>query len=259
MFPVYLFIFLLGLIVGSFLNVVIYRYNTGRSVSTGRSQCFACSHTLSWYELVPVFSFLAQGGRCRACQSAISWQYPAVELANGVLFVALFQHFLGVSLGKPLFLLSAVIFSLLLVITVYDLRHKIIPDGLVYAFIIFALIFSNWPFTQIVPTIFFQHLVSGLVLFLFFFFLWWVSSGRWMGLGDAKLALGVGFLLGWPGALSAIIFAFWSGALFGVLLILLKATKINLKSELPFAPFIVLGLLLNFFFNLNVLTVFNFF
>lgn len=259
MFPVCLFIFLLGLVVGSFLNVVVYRYNTGRSVSLGRSQCLACGHELRWFELVPLFSFLFQFGRCRECKSKISWQYPLVELASGVLFVALFQHFLAVPGGKILFLLSAVIFSLLLVITVYDLRHKIIPDGLVYAFIILSLVFSNFPFSQITSAIFLQHLVSGLVLFLFFFLLWWVSAGRWMGLGDAKLALGVGFLLGWPGALSAIIFAFWSGALVGVLLILLKATKISLKSELPFAPFIVLGLLLNFFFNLNVLTVFNFF
>ena len=261
MFPVYLFIFLLGLIVGSFLNVVIYRYNTGRSVSTGRSQCFSCSHTLSWYELVPVFSFLLQGGRCRACKSRISWQYPAVELTSGVLFVLIFQHFLGVDLGKPLFLLYAVIFSLLLIITVYDLRHKIIPDGLVYAFSLFALISAYLASTSSADVNFISHILAGLVAFAFFALLWYVSSGRWMGFGDAKLALGVGFLLGPAGALSAIVSAFWLGAVVGVMLMIISqlshaGKSLTMKSEIPFAPFIILGLALNFFCHFYVSSLF---
>lgn len=259
MLPALVMIFLLGLVVGSFLNVVIYRYNTGLSVARGRSRCLACGRELRWFELVPVFSFLIQAGRCRSCRSRISWQYPAVELASGLLFVALFCRFSGLPAGWFLFWLGALIWSLLLVITVYDLRHKIIPDGLVYAFIILSLFFALLPFGQVSLVTFLKHLVSGAVLFSFFFLLWWFSSGRWMGLGDAKLALGAGFLLGWPGALSALIFAFWSGALFGILLIALQKTKIGWKSELPFAPFIVFGLALNFFLNLNVLPVFTFF
>ncbi len=254
----YLLVFVLGLVVGSFLNVVIYRYNTGRGVARGRSQCLSCTKTLRWFELVPLFSFLFQRGRCRSCLSKISWQYPAVELASGVLFVLLFQHFLGVDWGKPLFLLSAVIWSLLLVITVYDLRHKIIPDGLVYAFGGLALwsAFLGPGGAGVV-----NHILAGLALFAFFFLLWWFSGGRWMGLGDAKLALGVGLLLGPAGALSAVILAFWLGALVGVGLLIYgrlsgRGKSFTMKSEVPFAPFIILGLWLNFFFNFYVATPF---
>lgn len=255
-FP-HLTIFILGLIVGSFLNVVIYRYNTGRSVARGRSRCLACSRDLHWFELVPVASFVALRGRCRRCLSGISWQYPLVELVTGLLFLLASWQF-GVGFDSwPVLGVYLVILSLLVVITVYDFRHKIIPDGLVYAFILF----STLPvlFTRDGVMIF-NHLIAGLTLFAFFFLLWSVSRGRWMGFGDAKLALGVGFLLGLTGGVSAIVFAFWFGALVSVCILiygqLSGRARFGLKSEVPFAPFIVLGLFLNLFFHLNVIALF---
>jgi prepilin signal peptidase PulO-like enzyme (type II secretory pathway) len=249
-------IFLLGLVIGSFLNVVIYRYNTGKSVG-GRSRCLACRHQLRWYELLPVASFLIQGGRCRACRSVISWQYPLVEFLTAAAFVLVWR--LDLPLG-----LTAIYFAIvacLVVIWAYDLRHQIIPDGFVYAFILLALAATIW--RALGPTGFDwlllgRHLAAGLGLATFFWLLWLISRGQWLGFADGKLALGVGFLAGPLGGLSAIVFAFWIGAVVGLLLLAWSRAwhrrhkSYTMKSELPFAPFIIAGLALVSFFNLNV-------
>ncbi|MBI2099823.1 MAG: prepilin peptidase [Candidatus Vogelbacteria bacterium] len=242
------FVFTLGLIVGSFLNVVIYRYNTGRTMVRGRSRCLACGGALTWYELLPLVSWFVQRGRCRRCRSHVSWQYPLVELLTGALFALVWS--LGLSI--PLTTLYLIIVSLLVVITVYDLRHKIIPDGFVYGFDLLALVALVWR-GQDLPL----DLTAGATLFFFFWLLWFVSRGRWIGFGDAKLALGVGWLLGWRGGLSALMLAFWIGALVGVGLIVAAKLRpggraVTMKSEIPFAPFIILGLVLSLFFQLNV-------
>ena len=206
--PGFLF-FVLGAVVGSFLNVVILRYGTGRGFF-GRSACFSCWRKLSWFELAPIFSFLFLRGRCRHCDSRVSWQYPLVEFLAGIIFLATFWKFPDVLASGALrlalilsFLYYLAVFSLLIVIAVYDLRHKIIPDGPVYAFACTALIFL---FLTHPPIEFFRSpavfdLLAGPLAALPFFFLWFFSGGRWMGLGDAKLALGLGWFLGLTGVL----------------------------------------------------------
>jgi len=249
-------VFCLGLIIGSFLNVVILRYNTGRSLR-GRSGCFVCGQKLKWFELIPVLSFIGLRGRCRSCRSRISWQYPLVELLTGCLFALIYWQFSGDLLALIFYWLIA---TLLVVITVYDWRHKIIPDGFVWVFIVL---------TFLSPVILWQPpvlanlgwgLLGGLATALPLFSLWLVSRGRWLGLGDAKLALGVGFLLGWSAGLSALVLAFWLGAVVGIFLILWGKTQLwrkgksyTMKSEIPFAPFLVLGFWLVFLFSINVL------
>lgn len=240
-------VFVFGLIVGSFLNVVIYRYGTGYSV-LGRSGCLICGAPLRWFELVPLASFLIQAGRCRVCQGRISWQYPLVELATGLLFLGAFWR--GAYLLTPRLFADWVSLSLLLVITVYDWRHKIIPDHFVYGFIVLALLRVVALGPALLPA------AAGLGLFVFFWLLWFASRGRWLGLGDAKLALGLGLFLGPAAALSATILAFWSGALVGLGLVGLKGY--NLKSEVPFAPFLILGALLVYLFQIDVIAFFSF-
>ena len=236
--------FILGTLIGSFLNVVILRYNTGRGVIRGRSSCPHCGHELAWFELVPVISYIFLGGRCRKCRSKISWQYPAVELLTGITFTAVYL--------KSVFLIpDLIVASLLIVILVYDLKHKIIPDGLVYGFIIVSLlrcgILLHYSFFPILD------LLAGPIMFLPFFLLWYLSSGRWMGFGDAKLAIGIGWFLGFFGALSAIILGFWIGAVVGIILLLWKRKEVTMKTEIPFAPFLILGLAVVYFFNIDVL------
>jgi leader peptidase (prepilin peptidase)/N-methyltransferase len=253
-------IFILGLIIGSFLNVVIYRYNTGRTLS-GRSGCMTCGKKLSWYELLPVASFLLQRGRCRGCCCKISWQYPLVELATGILFVLVYLQLS--STNWLLFALYAFTIAVLMIITVYDLRHQIIPDLFVFLFVLAGLIVSFFSTGLIFPKLalaFWGGLLTALPLFL----LWAVSRGRWLGFGDVKLALGMGIFLGpWLG-LSSLMLSFWLGAIVGLTLIgLSKLSKkrkrgYNMKSELPFAPFLIVSFLITLLFNFNVINAFFF-
>lgn len=271
---------IIGALIGSFLNVVIYRYNTGLSVATGRSQCFVCGKKLEWYELIPLLSFVLQKGRCRVCHTKISWQYPIVELSTAFLFfavayrqVSLYEIF---SLYPNGFLFSVllavyyfIIISLMVVIAVYDMRHKIIPNGLVYSFILLALgklFLFTYLFAWPLGTLALLNLTAPLLLAFPFAFLWFVSRGMWIGFGDAKLALGIGALLGLAHGFSAVMIAFWIGAAYGIILILaskLFPTRfpggVSPASEIPFAPFLILGTCIVLFTQIDVLGIMQFF
>ncbi|HEY4502423.1 MAG TPA: prepilin peptidase [Candidatus Paceibacterota bacterium] len=262
-----IFIFLLGTIIGSFLNVVALRYNTGLNLS-GRSRCFSCERPLLWFELVPLFSFLLLKGRCRTCGSLLSLQYPVVELLTGVVFSILFIQ------APSLFAFFAFAFisSLFIVIGIYDIRHTIVPNGLSYAaaFFSFLMLFVDLSSVTLhVPT--FLAVLAGPLIASPFFLLWLFSHGRWMGLGDAKLALSIGWLLGISGGSVAFLVAFWSGAVIGIFSIMLQsktmhhflswsgvnalplfANRLTIKSEIPFAPFLLLGFFITLFYHLTI-------
>ncbi|MEK9182532.1 MAG: prepilin peptidase [Patescibacteria group bacterium] len=249
--------FSFGLIIGSFLNVVIYRYNTAKSFG-GRSACMSCQKKLCWYELIPLISFVTLRGRCKTCKTKISIQYPFVELMTGLISVFLFLKFqymfyVNTLIFTGIYAYYMFMFSLLLVIAVYDLKHKIIPDKLSLLFGIFAFsglfIFTSYGFLPHIPSI--VELLSGVLIALPFALFWLISKGTWMGLGDAKLALGLGWLLGLSRALSGLVIAFWSGAILGVILIVVSR-KYGMKSEISFAPFLVLGAFLAFILELHL-------
>lgn len=240
--------FVLGTIVGSFLNVVILRLNTGRPIVNGRSICFSCGRELGFTDLIPVVSFLFLRGKCKSCKSKISWQYPAVEFSAGLMFMMMYLG-LGFSF---LSLFYVVIWSLLIVIFVYDIHHKIIPDIFVYSFSILAL--ANI-LVRHLPG-FWLDIISGVLLFAPFALIWWFSRGKWMGFGDAKLALGIGWLLGFSQGISAIILGFWIGGAFSLIAIAIQKigisfgnTRLSMKSEMPFAPFLILATAICFFFG----------
>lgn len=259
------FMFLLGLVIGSFLNVVIYRFNSGKTIG-GRSICLACSKTLNWYELIPVLSFLFQKGRCRGCASKISHQYPLVELVTGFVFALIASHFLPILsvYSSYLFLLLyfSFVFSLLIVIAVYDIRHKIIPDSLVYFFVVvsFCSLWFHYTGSELVfvnPSL--LSIFAGPILALPFALIWLFSQGKLMGLGDAKLIIGIGFLLGFSQGIAAIIIAFWIGAVASLIILLFGRFKITMKTELPFAPFLILGTFLSFIYSIDVFSLSAFF
>ncbi len=240
--PIIIFIF--GLIIGSFLNVVILRINTGRSIVKGHSKCANCSNKLKWYELIPVFSFLFLKGKCRSCKNQISFQYALVELATALTFTISYIRIVlnsGFSDKSWLvFVFSMIISSFLIVILIYDLRHKIIPDNVVYPFIVFALISIFWKFFILQNFNLFGALFDGVLVALPFFLLWFLSKGKLMGFGDVKLTLGIGWLLGLSGGFAALFISFWFGGIIGLFLIALSR-EYKMKSEVPFGPFLILG------------------
>jgi len=228
--------------------------------------CFSCGKKLHWYELVPVFSFLFLRGKCSSCKSRISWQYPIVEFITGIIFLSLYMT------GMPTVWLVYyfIIFSLFISIGVYDLKHFIIPDGLVYSLIFFSIlppVVMSFLLNSLSP-ILNVDFFAGLILFIPFWALWQFSGGKWMGFGDAKLATAIGFILGLTQGISAIFIGFWIGAVVSGIVMLfqrlrrkfgakngLKITQENLtmSSEIPFAPFLILGFFIVFFFGIDVI------
>jgi prepilin signal peptidase PulO-like enzyme (type II secretory pathway) len=213
---------------------------------------------------VPVFSFLVQRGRVRGSAARLSSQYPLVEIATGVLFALL-----GFRIGPYLLsgeyvlfvgltLLWVVIISLCVVIFVYDLKHKIIPDPFVFALIgiAFVVLFVSpaAPFVQM-PTL--QALAAGPIVAAPLFLLWLVSGGRWMGFGDVKLMLGVGWLLGISTGLASVILAFWIGAVIGVF-VLWYTKRLKKNAELPFAPFLLIGSFIAFVYTIDIEVIMRF-
>lgn len=221
-------VFLVGLAVGSFANVLIDRLPKGESVLVGRSRCDWCKKTLRWYELIPVISFVIQGGRCRRCHKPLSIQYPLIELISAIGFVILYSLFSSKSLNLQIS--SYLIFLSLLVIFVSDLKYQIIPDSMIILGLIGAI-------GQIGAKT--NNLFAGVGAAAFFLLLFLVTRGRGLGLGDVKLAFLLGLLLGFPSIIVALYGAFLTGAIVGVILIVRGQKK--LQSKIAFGPFLIIG------------------
>ena len=254
-FLIYLFIFILGSVVGSFLNCVIYRLETGQGFVFGRSFCPHCKHFLGWKDLIPILSFLILKGKCRYCQNRISFQYSLVELSTAFLFLLNFYQFWNhITLSGFIDLIFLfIISSFLILIFVYDLKHYLIPDKVIHSTIGFTLLyqffkvwnFGHWNLFEI------WNLVIGILPSLFFLAIILISKETWMGWGDFKLSILMGLFLGWPKILVALFFAFFSGAIVGLMLIFLKRKTI--KSQIPFGPFLVSGTFLAMFFGEKII------
>ncbi|KKU80689.1 MAG: Prepilin peptidase [Candidatus Gottesmanbacteria bacterium GW2011_GWA1_47_8] len=237
-----LLVFVLGLCVGSFANVLIDRLPKGESVWFGRSHCDHCKKTLRWFELIPLLSFVLQTGRCRRCHKKLSIQYPLVELATGFMVVLIqgqaFEARQGLALG--------LIFSSLLVIFVADLKYMIIPDSMIVIGI-FGVLLQGRALGGLQGSA-----LSGLGAAVFFLALFLVTRGRGMGFGDVKLAFLLGLWLGFPRIIIALYLAFLTGAVVGVTLILGRKKK--LKSKIAFGPFLVIGAIGAYFYSGQILT-----
>jgi len=268
-FLIYLFIFVFGTICGSFLNCVIYRLEIGESFLKGRSYCPHCKHVLTWQDLIPIFSFLILKGKCRYCHQKISWQYPLVELATGILFVSTLIYFFSktsILVNSAMTELTSiyylVIACFLIIIFVYDLKHYIIPDKVIYPAIAITFLYQLFKIWDLgfVPNFEFRisnfqtlanPLLSAFLASLFFLMIVLISQGKWMGVGDIKLAFLMGLILSFPNILVALFLAFFIGAIIGIGLII--ARKKTLKSEIPFGPFLVSGTFLALFLGQRIL------
>jgi len=226
--------FIFGLVIGSFVNVLILRQDNLKSIINTRSQCPQCKTKLKWIDLIPVLSYLMLRGKCRYCGKKISIQYPLVELGLGFLFVLLFFNF-GINLA---FAFYALIFSLLTVVFVTDLKTETIPEIFVWIALILSIIFG-WYFGSFsLRPLVLGGLVGGGLLALLVL----ISREKWMGAGDIKIGLILGVLVGYPMAVLGVFLSFILGAIVGLVYLGLK-TK-TMKDSLPFAPFLIISTLL---------------
>ena len=230
--PVFILLFLLGTCVGSFLNVLIYRIPREEEFVRTPSHCMTCGHSLKWYELIPVVSWLLQGGKCRACGVRLSAQYPIVEALNGIMWLTTALMFRGDWLTVALY---CGLFSMLLVLTVIDWRTYIIPNGINLAIFLLGLVrlvtdLGNWPLYVIGMVS-----VSGVFLLLHI-----LTGGSGLGMGDVKLVGAAGLLLGWPKMLLAVLVGSVSGAIIHSV-----RMKKGAGHKLAFGPYLAAGIWLS--------------
>ncbi len=277
----WLILFLFGVAIGSFINVLALRYEDGASIFftkrvQGRSKCMSCEKVLCWYELLPIASFVMQCGVCRGCKKPLRWQYPLVELITGVVTAALplfLMSHLGVpsliASGSTLFWAYAVIALWLLIsytcitLAAIDLRLQIIPDqcNILLGIIGVALVviralhlvtyesflgsYGSTLGAPNSPTI--SALIAAGVALLFFGGIVYLTKERGMGMGDVKLAIPLGIILGWPDSFVAFAAAFIVGSLIGGIMLLRR--KATMKAALPFGPFIIIGVFVAVFYG----------
>jgi len=239
----YLVVGLFGALIGSFLNVCIYRLPLGESIAWPGSHCPSCDAAIHWYHNVPLLSYLWLRGRCWACQAPISWRYPLVEAANAAGYLVLFWYF-GPGWATAFY---AVFYSSLLVISGTDLSHKIIPDVVTLPGIAVGLVGA----ATVLPVSVMDGVLGVLVGGGLLYFLLWVSpylfGKEGMGGGDIKLLGMVGAFLGWKSALLTIMLGSLLGSLVGLSLIGLHLLKRD--EYIPFGPFLAVGAVVALFFS----------
>lgn len=238
---------LLGALIGSFLNVCIYRLPRQESIAWPGSHCPKCSHPIAWYDNIPILSYSALGGRCRHCTVRIPFRYPLVEILNASGYVALLWVF-GLSWVTVVY---GLFYSALLVVAGTDLSHKIIPNAVTFPGIIVGLVCA----TTVLPLGFLDGLLGVLVGGGILWLLAWASpylfGKEGMGGGDIKLMAMIGAFLGWKPALITIMIGSFLGSLVGVTL--MAAQVIKREEYIPFGPFLVCGALVTLFFGEAIL------
>jgi prepilin signal peptidase PulO-like enzyme (type II secretory pathway) len=242
-------VFVLGLIVGSFINCVVYRLHTKKSFVRGRSFCPHCKKQILWYDNIPVLSYLLLKAKCRFCKKSISIYYPIVELTTAILFLIVF-------IATPVSLTNLAVFLILLlrnwaftfiliVIFLYDLKFYLILDKITLPAILIALLINLALFLTkhdveySLLNILGNYLLAALVCGGFFMIQFIISKGKWIGGGDIRLGFLMGLMLGWPNILIALAIAYMLGSLVGILLILLG--KKTIKSQIALGTFLSLG------------------
>lgn len=228
---IYIIIFLYGIVIGSFLNVCIYRIPKNENIVTTRSHCMQCGYQLAWYDLVPLFSWLALGGKCRKCKTKISVQYPLIEGLNGIMYLIVFIRY-GLSVDS---LLYCLLFSALLTLSVIDFRTYEIPVGINYFILILGLVrvitdYHNWA----------DYLIGFLCVSVFLYVIYLVTHGRGIGGGDVKLMAVCGLLLGWQ----LVILAFLLGCIIGSICHIIRMRISDADHVLAMGPYLSIGVMI---------------
>lgn len=234
---------LIGLCVGSFCNVLIYRIPRGEEFVKTPSHCMSCGHRLKWYELIPVASWLVQGGKCRSCGAKLSAQYPVIETLNGVMWLITGLLYWNEPVRMVLY---CVLFSMLMVLSVIDWRTFEIPNGINLTILILGVIqlavdWENW-----------SVYVIGLVcVSLVFLLLWVLTGGAGLGMGDVKLMAAAGLLLGWQ----KIILAVLIGSIAGVVIHMIRMKR-GAGRKLAFGPYLAGGIWVSALFGGTIISAY---
>jgi len=247
---------IIGLAIGSFLNVVIYRLPRGESLITPPSHCPNCKSRILWYDNLPILSYLLLKGRCRKCKKPIPWRYPMVEGICALFFFLLFWHYspsISINLFFILALIKALLFvSILIPVFFIDIEHQIIPDSLSYT--LFASVVSISGFQgYLIPSLKGAAVGAGIFLLIFYLSLIFLHQPG-MGIGDIKIAAGIGAFFGWEMALLAFFLSFFTGAVIAGVFLLLHLKQ--MKDRIPFGPFLVVGAFITLFFGKNIINLY---
>lgn len=224
-----LLFFALGLVLGSFIAALSWRYPRNMSIASGRSSCPKCKKQIVWYDNIPFFSFLLLGGKCRFCNRPISWRYPAIELATAIGFFLI---------GFNVFYL--IIFCILELIFIIDFEHKVIPDT--FTFLGMLVVFAYFLITG--SSLLFSNIFAGLTCAFLLLLIHLLTGGRGMGLGDVKFAVFGGMLMGTKLNIIWLFLAFLTGAIAGIILILSR--RADFKDQIAFGPFLIAAIGLTF-------------
>lgn len=224
----YIVVFLYGITIGSFLNVLIYRLPKKENIVTTRSHCMSCGYQLKWYDLIPLFSYLALGGKCRKCKTKLSVQYPIIEALNGVLYLVVFARY-GLSIDS---LLYCLLFSALLALSVIDFRTYEIPVGFNYFILALGLVrvatdYTNW----------LQYVIGLVAVSFVLYLIYQISKGAAIGGGDVKLMAATGLLLGWQCNL----LGFLLGCILGSVIHIIRMKVSNANHVLAMGPYLSMG------------------
>lgn len=241
----YIIITIFGLVIGSFLNVIILRFDDIKSILKTRSHCMHCKKELAWYDLVPFFSYILLAGKCRYCKQNISLQYPIVEILTALIFALLYWKF-GLTLQAGFL---AAISCLLIIAMVYDFLHYEISDTVVWLGIILWVIWLAISYFAFHTSylVLLNSLYGGLALGGFLALLVIVSREKWMGAGDIPLGFLLGAIIFWPNVLLSSFLSFFIGSLVGLILVGFKLK--GMKDKIPFAPFLIIATFITLFFG----------
>lgn len=249
---IYVIVFILGLVIGSFLNVCIYRIPKKEDIVAGRSHCMNCKETLKWYDMVPVFSFMFLKGKCRFCKSKLSMQYPIIEFLNGLLYVIVFYVY---GWDTTFIILLNIVYcmaiSVLVVISVIDYRTFTIPEVLNKTLLVFALIATiiNYFGQDMSSKVLIEHIIGFFIVSIFLALVFYISKGKGIGGGDVKLMATAGLLLGWK----LILLAFILGCLFASIIHLGKMFIKNADRTLAFGPYLSAGIIVSLLFGTDII------
>jgi len=251
-----IWLFIIGLIFGSFLNVLADRLPRGETI-LGRSKCESCKHELAWRDLIPIISFIKLKGACRYCNASFSSQYLVAEIGTGALFVLTWQLSQMNYFSLAQSILSLGIVSTLIVMFFADMRYKIIPDSMQVLLGLFVALLHSLPFIygniEISAYLhnFIRMIENGLIVMIPLLVIFLVTRGRGMGFGDVKYSLVVGMMLGIWSGFTALYISFILGGLVGVYLLFVM--KMDRKKAIPFGPYLFIGTYIMYFFEPHIL------